>query len=206
MFRRSLWNTFLYVAIVLPGAVGSRAAGRDPRARPQAHALVLRGHLLPAGDLDADRDGDRVAVPAASASSARSTRLLRRDRASTRIAFLSEPALVLPTLAVIGIWQLVGFNMVLFLAGLSAIPRDLYEAAEIDGCANADRSLPHDHLAAARADDDVRHRHDVDHRVQGVRHRRGDDARRPDGRVGGAALLDLPRRLPVLPHRATRRR
>ncbi len=33
----------------------------------------------------------------------------------------------------IGIWQLLGFNMVLFLAGLSAIPRDLYEAAEIDG-------------------------------------------------------------------------
>ncbi len=50
------------------------------------------------------------------------------------IAFLSEPAYVLPTLAAIGIWQLVGFNMVLFLAGLSAIPRDLYEAAEIDGC------------------------------------------------------------------------
>jgi hypothetical protein len=50
------------------------------------------------------------------------------------IPFLSEPAYVLPTLAAIGIWQLVGFNMVLFLAGLSAIPRDLYEAAEIDGC------------------------------------------------------------------------
>ena len=44
---------------------------------------------------------------------------------------------MLPTLAVIGIWQLLGFNMVLFLAGLSAIPRDLYEAAEIDGCARA---------------------------------------------------------------------
>ena len=27
-------------------------------------------------------------------------------------------ALVLPTLAVIGIWQLLGFNMVLFMAGL----------------------------------------------------------------------------------------
>ena len=50
------------------------------------------------------------------------------------VPFLSEPAYVLPTLAAIGIWQLVGFNMVLFLAGLSAIPRDLYEAAEIDGC------------------------------------------------------------------------
>jgi multiple sugar transport system permease protein len=53
------------------------------------------------------------------------------------VAFLSEPSLVLPTLAVIGIWQLLGFNMVLFMAGLSAIPRDLYEAAEIDGCTGA---------------------------------------------------------------------
>jgi multiple sugar transport system permease protein len=58
------------------------------------------------------------------------------------VAFLSEPSLALPTLAVIGMWQLIGFNMVLFLAGLSAIPRDLYEAAEIDGCANGvDRFL-----------------------------------------------------------------
>jgi multiple sugar transport system permease protein len=53
-----------------------------------------------------------------------------------RQAFLSDPRLVLPTLAVIGVWHLVGFNMVLFLAGLTAIPRDLYEAAEVDGCAN----------------------------------------------------------------------
>ena len=40
---------------------------------------------------------------------------------------------VLPALALIGIWQAVGFNMVLFLAGLTAIPRDLYAAAEMDG-------------------------------------------------------------------------
>jgi multiple sugar transport system permease protein len=53
-----------------------------------------------------------------------------------RHAFLSDPALALPTLALIGVWHLVGFNMVLFLAGLTAIPRDLYEAAEVDGCAN----------------------------------------------------------------------
>ena len=49
------------------------------------------------------------------------------------VAFLSDPARALPTLAALGIWQLVGFNMILFLAGLSAIPKDLYEAAEIDG-------------------------------------------------------------------------
>lgn len=47
------------------------------------------------------------------------------------VNFLSDPAVTLPTLAVIGIWQLVGFNTALFLAGLSTIPRDLYEAADI---------------------------------------------------------------------------
>ena len=58
------------------------------------------------------------------------------------VAFLSEPSTALATLAVIGIWQILGFNMILFLAGLTAIPRDLYEAADIDGCSGGiDRFL-----------------------------------------------------------------
>jgi multiple sugar transport system permease protein len=40
---------------------------------------------------------------------------------------------VLPVLAVIGVWQNLGFAMVLFMAGLKAIPTDLYDAAAIDG-------------------------------------------------------------------------
>ncbi|MCZ8316908.1 sugar ABC transporter permease [Phreatobacter sp.] len=40
---------------------------------------------------------------------------------------------VMWTLSIIGVWEQVGFNMVLFLAGLTAIPRDLYAAAEVDG-------------------------------------------------------------------------
>ena len=47
--------------------------------------------------------------------------------------WLSDPEIVLYTLAVIGIWETVGYNMVLFLAGLAAIPRHLYDAAQIDG-------------------------------------------------------------------------
>ncbi|SDE16552.1 carbohydrate ABC transporter permease [Rhodospira trueperi] len=47
--------------------------------------------------------------------------------------WLSDRGLVLYTLAAIGIWQSVGYNMVLFLAGLSAIPASLYEAATVDG-------------------------------------------------------------------------
>ena len=47
--------------------------------------------------------------------------------------WLSDRELVLFTLAGIGVWETVGYNMVLFLAGLAAIPEDLYQAAEVDG-------------------------------------------------------------------------
>ena len=37
------------------------------------------------------------------------------------------------TICFIGVWQAFGFNMVLYLAGLTGIPRELYHAAEMDG-------------------------------------------------------------------------
>lgn len=52
------------------------------------------------------------------------------------VSFLSNPALLIPTMALIGIWQVLGFNMVLFLAGLTAISKDLHEAARLDGAKN----------------------------------------------------------------------
>ncbi|MEK8050078.1 sugar ABC transporter permease [Ideonella sp. DXS22W] len=48
-------------------------------------------------------------------------------------AWLQDESLALWVLAVIGVWQGFGFNMVLFSAGLLGIPRALYEAAEVDG-------------------------------------------------------------------------
>lgn len=50
--------------------------------------------------------------------------------------WLKNPGKALFTLAGIGIWQSAGLNMVLFMAGLKAIPPDLYEAAEIDGASS----------------------------------------------------------------------
>jgi multiple sugar transport system permease protein len=41
------------------------------------------------------------------------------------------------TICFIGIWQGFGFNMVLYLAGLTSVPRELYHAAEMDGAASA---------------------------------------------------------------------
>jgi multiple sugar transport system permease protein len=47
--------------------------------------------------------------------------------------WLVDPGLVLIPIGIVAIWQRVGFDMVIFLAGLQAIPGVLYEAAIIDG-------------------------------------------------------------------------
>lgn len=50
--------------------------------------------------------------------------------------FLTSQEQVIPTLAVIDIWARLGFDMIIFIAGLESVPADYYEAAKIDG-ANA---------------------------------------------------------------------
>ena len=48
------------------------------------------------------------------------------------VPFLSDPNLVLPSLAITTIWWSLGFPIMLFLAGLQQIPGDVYEAAALD--------------------------------------------------------------------------
>ena len=50
-----------------------------------------------------------------------------------KINWISDPRIAVFSIAVIGVWSIIGYNMVLFLSGLQAIPRDYYEAASIDG-------------------------------------------------------------------------
>jgi multiple sugar transport system permease protein len=47
--------------------------------------------------------------------------------------WLNNETYALPSLIVMGAWRNLGFGMVIFLAGLQAIPKELYEAASIDG-------------------------------------------------------------------------
>ncbi len=48
-------------------------------------------------------------------------------------AWATGPSLSLVTIITLAVWSLVGFNSVVFLAGLNNIPRELYEAARVDG-------------------------------------------------------------------------
>ena len=50
-----------------------------------------------------------------------------------KVNWISDPKIAIYSIAVIGIWSVIGYNMVLFLAGLQEVPRDYYEAASLDG-------------------------------------------------------------------------
>jgi multiple sugar transport system permease protein len=47
--------------------------------------------------------------------------------------WLRDPDLAMPAVMIVGIWKNVGFSMVIYLAGLQSIPRELYESARVDG-------------------------------------------------------------------------
>ncbi|MBD2360902.1 sugar ABC transporter permease [Anabaena minutissima FACHB-250] len=49
------------------------------------------------------------------------------------ISWLGDTFWAMPVLIVLSVWKQLGFNMVVFLAGLQAIPSSRYEAAELDG-------------------------------------------------------------------------
>lgn len=131
VFRRAMTNTLLYVACVLPGGVFlGLFVALLVHGRTRSRAFYEVAYFLP--------------VTATLIAMAVVWRFLLHPKLGpingalkafgfSEVAFISEPALLIPTLAVIGLWSLIGFNMVLFLAGLTAIPRDLYDAAEVDG-------------------------------------------------------------------------
>jgi ABC-type sugar transport system permease subunit len=47
--------------------------------------------------------------------------------------WLNQPEWSMPAIIIVYVWKNMGFAVVIFLAGLQAIPRDLYDAARVDG-------------------------------------------------------------------------
>lgn len=50
-----------------------------------------------------------------------------------RVNWLNNPSVALWSVIIVVVWRTIGYNLVIFLAGLQAIPRQLYEASAIDG-------------------------------------------------------------------------
>lgn len=130
-FRTSLLNTFGYVLIVVPGTVGLGLtvamlieSGKSLRAFYRAiHFLPFMATLSAMAIV-----WEALLHP--------SIGLVNQALVAFGLPtenWLRDEKTVLPVLAVIGIWQNLGFAMVLFLAGLKSIPQDLYDAADVDG-------------------------------------------------------------------------
>ncbi len=140
VIRKSISNTFLYVAILVPsGTLLSLLVAILVHGRKQSRAFYEVVYYLPV-------TSTLVAMATVwmfllHPSIGPVSHFLHLFGIGP-VNFLGSAGLVIPTLAAIGLWQLLGFNMILFLAGISAIPHELYEAAEIDGCNNGvDRFL-----------------------------------------------------------------
>ena len=200
---RTVGNTFYFVLLTVPALDGDRPW---PGARAQPT------------DADAPRCCARVLLllgavghhrHAALAHGVHPRRRLRLDRArgsSARqpVAFLSDEELALPAIAITTIWWCIGLPMMLFLAALQQVPRELYEAAALDN-AGRWRTLWHVTLPSIRRTFVAGHHHRDHAAVPAVRSGATDDARRPEQRVAADRAVHLRGRLQSLGHRLCRR-
>jgi multiple sugar transport system permease protein len=59
--------------------------------------------------------------------------LLKLHLVDQPLLWLSDQNLAMPAVILMSVWGGIGYSMVIYLAGLQAIPQELYEAAEVDG-------------------------------------------------------------------------
>ena len=133
--RNALINTLVYAAIVIPASVGLGLAvalvlHRMTALVPRVSAILRTVYFLPVA-------ATLVAMAVAWQMLLHPSLGLINSWVSafglTPQQWLTDRDMVLYTLAAIGVWQSIGYNMVLFLAGLAAIPATLYDAAAVDG-------------------------------------------------------------------------
>jgi multiple sugar transport system permease protein len=134
-FATSLRNTIVYVGLVTPGSIiGALLLALLIEAGTRGRTFFRAVFFLPVVSLT-------VAMAAAWQYLLHPTigplNAMLKAMGGVQPEWLSSSATVLFSLAGIGIWENIGFNLVLFLAGLTAIPRELYSAAEVDGARSA---------------------------------------------------------------------
>ncbi len=131
LFLGSLETTAKYVAVLVPGLYVSGLGLALLVRRPLPFIGLFRGMLFLPNVVSLVVVGliwqfllvDRIGVVNV---------LLSRIGLGGR-SWLGNPDLALGSLLAVTIWFLMGFYMLIFLAGLQEIPRELYDAARIDG-------------------------------------------------------------------------
>ena len=135
VFLQAVWNTFYFVLLTVPVLTVVGLALALVLNQPQRWAAILRAIFFASTVLSVTvvtLIWRLVLIPEGGLAA-----VVTRALGQEPIAFLSEPALAMPAVAVTTIWWGIGLPMVLFLAALQQIPRDLYEAAALDGASKA---------------------------------------------------------------------
>ena len=131
-FRNALKNTLVYAAVTTPLSVGLALA-----------LAILLNQRFPGRGLARTAIFVPVVISLAIVSFAWTFLLdpdigwisywLGKVGIDSGQGWLRDPDLAMPAVILVGIWKNVGFYMVIYLAGLQAIPQQFYEAARIDG-------------------------------------------------------------------------
>ena len=139
VFKKTFWNTFKFIIIAVPGnillslfiAIGiSKIRGRFfqdtfrtlyflPCIAPLAASAVVWSTLF-----NSDRGLFNMILTGIGFSG---------------IDWLTDPAMAMYSIIIMTLWADMGFNIVIFIAGLNAIPEMFYEAADLDGASRWDR-------------------------------------------------------------------
>lgn len=131
-FRVSLWNNIVYTLVTVPGTiVVSLGLALAVNRGIKGSSIFKTMFFLP-------NITSMVAVGIVWAmifnpQTGPINNLLRSIGIENTPMWLSSSSTALPTIMIVSIWKQAGYYMIIFLAGLQAIPKQLYEAASIDG-------------------------------------------------------------------------
>ena len=131
IFWGSLKNTFYYVALTIPlGTIISLILAVVLNSIVKARGFFRALYFIPsvAGVIAVGIVFSWMYEPYLGVLN-----LLLSKLGFPRLNWLRDLKMAMPSIAVMNIWQTLGYNVVIFLAGLLAIPAELYEAADIDG-------------------------------------------------------------------------
>ncbi|MEL6566040.1 MAG: sugar ABC transporter permease [Pseudomonadota bacterium] len=131
VFANALNNTFFYAVLFLPGAfIISLVIAIAIQEQKQFGSILEVLYFLPVTSTLAAMALVWAALMDSGQGVINNTFQLI---GLPRVNWFGNEDVVLYSLAIISLWSIIGFNMVLFLAGLTSIPKNLYEAAALDG-------------------------------------------------------------------------
>ncbi|HWL62601.1 MAG TPA: sugar ABC transporter permease [Steroidobacteraceae bacterium] len=130
VFRQTVWNTVYFVLLTVPAMTVIGLGLALVLNRQTRWAAILRAIFFASTVLSVTvvtLIWRLVLIPEGGLAA-----VIARAFGQEPVAFLSEQALAMPAVAVTTIWWGIGLPMVLFLAALQQVPREIYEAAALD--------------------------------------------------------------------------